>query len=76
MSRYPEILAIATRYELDLNMLEASDEGIMADWHEIRCGSDLHQKIERAMDDAGIDHDWEWIGERGRWIVKAAPIAS
>lgn len=76
MSRYPEILAIATRYGIDLNMSEASTEGLMGDWHEILCGSDLHQEIEKAMEEAGIDHDWEQIGERGRWIVKAEPATS
>jgi len=76
MSRYPEILAVATRFGLDLNMSDASAEGIMADWHEITCGSDLHAEIERAMDDAGIDHDWRWIGERGHWVVQATPQVS
>jgi hypothetical protein len=76
VSGHPEIRAVATRFGLDLNMSEASAEGIMGDWHEVTCGSDLHDEIERAMDEAGIDHDWERIGERGYWIVRAAPQVS
>ncbi|MFZ3482033.1 hypothetical protein [Sphingomonas sp. 3-13AW] len=33
-------------------------EGILADWKEMTCGSDLHQEIEGALTQAGIEHDW------------------
>lgn len=76
MTLYPRILEIAKRHQLDLNMLPESSSGLLADWSEIKCGSDLHSRIEQDLDDAGVDHDWVWIGERGYWEVQAEPATS